>query len=263
MTSMPLSPKPRALLLVGLFTGMLLAASGVMQGRPTDLPEQAVARVNDRLILRDAWLRAVAAVASERRTPLTEADKRHILDRLIDEELLAQHGLALGLVEQDRRLRGQLVAQVLQTASAASDQAELRDAQLRGFYEANKDFFTPPARLRVSAIRIAADGRRMAFSPPVPDVLLPPAKLRTYLGPVLTEVAMGLRPGEASEPIPQGDGQVVLEVLAREAGTPLVFELVREQVRNEMLRRADEAAVRDLLHQLRENNMVVIKDKPA
>jgi hypothetical protein len=65
---------PRWLLLAGLAAGAGLAASGLITGENRALPPQAVARVNDRLILRDAWLRAVAAVAGERRGELTGAD---------------------------------------------------------------------------------------------------------------------------------------------------------------------------------------------
>ncbi|MGH8455205.1 MAG: peptidylprolyl isomerase, partial [Nevskiales bacterium] len=214
------SSKARLLLIAGLLAGIVMVASGVLHDGDDSLPPGAIARVNDRLILRDAWLRAVAMVSSERRTPLTEADKRHILDRLIDEELLAQHGLALGLVEQDRRLRGQLVQQAMQTASAAGAGREFSEDELRRFYAEHQDFFTPPARLRVSAMRIDAAGQRGSFMPPVPDVLLPPSELRSYLGPTLTHAALQLQPGETSEPIPSGNGHAVLEVLAREAGKP-------------------------------------------
>lgn len=254
--------RAHALLIAGLLLGILMAASGVLQDGIAELPENAIARVNDRLILRDTWLRAVTAVASERRTPLTDEDKRHILDRLIDEELVAQHGVALGLVEQDRRLRGQLVAQVLQTATVANSGRVFSDGELRSFFDQHLDFFSTPARVRVSAVRILADGRRTAFVPPVPDSLLPPTKLRAYLGPGLTQATLGLRPGETSEPIPHGNGQVVLEVLEREAGVPPRFEQVREQVREEMSRRMDEESVRQLLNQLRSDNRVVVGDLP-
>jgi hypothetical protein len=255
------STTPRWLLVAGLLAGIVMAASGVLEDRDGDLPSQAVARVNERLILRDAWLRAVAAVSSERRTPLTDADRRHILDRLVDEELLAQHGLALGLVEQDRRLRAQLVQQVMQTAGAASAGREFSDDELRGYYTEHRDFFTPPARLRVSAIQVDANGQRIPFLPPVPDVLLPPAELRTYLGPSLTRAILELQPGETSLPIAHGAGHAVVEVLQREPGTTPPFEQVREQVSAEMQRRADEEAVRRLLQQLREDNSVVVSDE--
>jgi hypothetical protein len=238
-----------------------MAASGVLDRRDDALPSQAVARVNERLILRDAWLRAVAAVSSERRTPLTGADKRHIIERLVDEELLVQHGVALGLVERDRRLRGQLVQQVLQTATAANAGDDYSEAELQAFYAAHQDFFATPARLRVAAIRVGPDGRRHDFLPPVPDALLPPAELRTYLGPTLTQAAIELQPGESSAPIAHGAGHVVLEMLAREPGEAPPFAQLREQVRMEMQRRADEAAVRQLLEQLREDNRIAISSE--
>jgi parvulin-like peptidyl-prolyl isomerase len=258
---MPESRIPRWLLVAGLLTGIVMAASGMLVQRGDALPAHAVARVNDRLILRDTWLRAVAAVSSERRTPLTASDKRQILERLIDEELLAQHGVALGLVEQDRRLRGQLVQQVMQTAIAAAAEREYGEAELRAFYGKHRDLFTAPARLRVAALRIDAQGRRSAFVPPLPDAALPPSELRTYLGPTLARAALELRPGESSEPIAQGDGRVVLELLASEPGAAPAFESVREQVRAEQRRQADERAVRDLLGRLREDNRVVLDDR--
>jgi len=247
----------RWLLVLGLLAGIVMAASGVLQVGDDAMPADAIARVNDRLILRDAWLRAVAAVSSERRTALTESDKRHILDRLIDEELLAQHGLALGLVEQDRRLRGQLVAQVLQTASASSS-SEFSDTELRKFYSQHRDFFTPPARLRIAATRIDANGQRSAMVPPVPNALLPPSELRMYLGPTLTRAVLELQPGEGSAAVAHGSGHAVVEVLQHQAATAPAFEEIREQVRAEMQRRADEAAVRQLLKQLRADNHIVV-----
>src|SRR5262245_50870367 len=90
---------PRWLLVAGLLAGIGLASADIVLRRD-ELPDGAVARVNDKLISRDAWLRAVAAVASERRAPLTPEDQRHILDRLVDEELLVQHGLSMDLIEQ-------------------------------------------------------------------------------------------------------------------------------------------------------------------
>lgn len=258
MSAPPSPTVSRWLLIAGLVAGIAMAASGVLETDADALPAQAVARVNDRLILRDVWLRAVTAVSSERRTPLTEADKRHILERLIDEELLAQHGLALGLVEQDRRLRGELVQQVMQTALAGEAGREYDETELRRFYAEHQDFFAAPARLRVSAVRIGPDRQRSAFMPPVPDVLLPLAQLRSYLGPALTQAAMTLRPGETSEPIPHGEGHVVIELLEREAGSAPPFEQVREQVQAEKQRRADEEAVRRLLRQLREDNRVIL-----
>ncbi|MGH8529478.1 MAG: hypothetical protein ACRETN_06485 [Nevskiales bacterium] len=253
---------PRVLLIGGLLLGIAAAAVGVLRdGGRNALPPQAIAQVNERLILRDAWLRAVAAVASERRTPLTEDDKRHILDRLIDEELLVQHGVALGLIEQDRRLRGQLVSDVIATATAAEAGSALEENELRRFYADNKNFFTPPGRIRVAVYRLGAAGARSAFVPPVPDVLLPPAKLRTYLGPALTQTAMQLQPGQSSAQIENGGSPVVVEMLEHEPGFAPLYEQVAEQVRAEYQRRRDEVALRRLLAELRDSGRVLVREE--
>jgi hypothetical protein len=248
---------PRWLLVAGLAAGALLAAAGLV-APGGELPDGAVARVNDRLIQRDDWLRAVAAVASERRTPLTAEDERHILDRLVDEELLVQHGRALGLVEHDGRLRDTLVSEVMLAATQRAG-AGLDEAALRGFYAANLDFFAPAARLRVRAWRLEASGARAAFAPAVPDALLPPAKLVAYLGPTLVARATALRVDEISAPLPSGDARVELQLLEREASAAPPFEQVREQVRVEARRRADEAAVRALLADLRADGRVELR----
>lgn len=250
---------PRWLLLAGLAAGTALAAAG-LRAAPAepDLPPQAVARVNQQLILRDAWLRAVAAVAADRRTPLTEANQRHILERLIDEELLVQHGVALGLVERDARLRSTLVSEVMQAAGSAA-RAAPDDAALRGFYDENREFFAPAGRLHVRAWRLDAAGGRQPFEPAVPDALLPPGKLQTYLGPALTRRALALRPGETSAPIAGGDVRVVLELIDAQPGAAPPFEQVRVQVLAEWQRRADEVAVRGLLADLRARNRIVVE----
>lgn len=243
--------RAQALLVAGMLAGMAAAAWTLVRGDPA-LPAGAVARVNERLISRESWLRAVTAVASERRTPLTPADHRHILDRLVDEELLVQHGLALGLAERDRRLRGQLVSEVLVAATATIPEPD--EAQLRAFHDAHRDRFTTPGRLRVAATR--ADGRPVV--PPVPDALLPPAKLREYVGPRLTEAALALEVGQSSAP----QGEVVLRVVEKEPPHTPAFDEVREEVRAEARRRAEEAAVRKLLGELRGDGDVVVQLDP-
>ena len=249
---------PRYLLILGLIGGALLAAAGLVLDRAgADLPPDAVARVNQRLILRDAWLRAVAAVASERRAELTAEDKRRILDRLIDEELLVQHGTALGLVERDARIRSELVSQVMLAATSVAA-AEPAKSELQKFYHDNQNFFTPPARLRIAAWHLEADGTRRAFQPPVPNALLPASTLQNYLGPALTAKALALQPGEQFESSDSANQRSLLEMLERQAGQPPVFENIRDQVRSEWKRRADEAAVRALLAELRDRERIVV-----
>jgi hypothetical protein len=117
--------------------------------------------VNDTPIRRDDYLRALGAVAADRRTPLDDADKRRILDRLIDEELLLQRGLVLGLPERARSVRAPLVAATIDLLARTN--REPSDAELRAFYDAHREYFTDPGRVRVGqVVRVEAVPSRRA-----------------------------------------------------------------------------------------------------
>jgi hypothetical protein len=176
----------------------------------------------------------------------------------VDEELLVQHGLALGLAEHDARLRDTLVSEVMLSATGAQA-AVPDDAQLQRFYKDNAAFFAPASRLRVKAWRLASDGTRSEFQPLVPDALLPLAKIQTYLGPALTAQAAMLEVERESRPIATQSGDMVLKVLELERSAAPPFAQVREQVLSEFKRRSDEAAVRGLLENLRREARLTVE----
>ena len=82
----PGQARARWLLGLGAAAGLALAASSLLSapgaGGPP-LPEGSVARVNGTLIRSEDLQRLLAALASDRRTPLTDEDRRRVLDRLI------------------------------------------------------------------------------------------------------------------------------------------------------------------------------------
>src|SRR5262249_44836614 len=102
------SRRARRWLAAGAVAGMGLAALALMQARaPTGARVapagggDVVAWVNGQPIARESFARFVGAVARERRRLELDIDtRRALLQRLIDEELLLQQGIALGL---DRR----------------------------------------------------------------------------------------------------------------------------------------------------------------
>jgi parvulin-like peptidyl-prolyl isomerase len=230
----------------------------------------------------------VAALASDRRAPLDEADRRRVLDRLIEEELLVQHAVELGLVRSDRRVRADLVTAVLGALNAASDAYEPDDEEVAAFFTENREYFARPARLRVHVVRVAtpagsdrvaqraraeqavarlrggepAQAVREALGDepvaPLPDALLPPAKLREYLGPSALEAALVLAPGEVSEPVATPQGYLVLRLVERtERAAPTLAE-VEPQVRAEMRRRSGDRALRQRLDELRADAAVAV-----
>jgi hypothetical protein len=75
------------LLTAGALAGLAAATAGLLaQTREaTVIPEGAVAAVNGTAVRRADYERAVEALASDKRSAVVDADKRHVLDRLVDE----------------------------------------------------------------------------------------------------------------------------------------------------------------------------------
>ena len=77
----------------------------------------------------------LAALASDRRSPLGPEDRRHVLDRLVDEELLVQRGLDLDLPSLDRRVRADLTQAVIASVLAEVEEDEASHGDLEAFFQ--------------------------------------------------------------------------------------------------------------------------------
>jgi parvulin-like peptidyl-prolyl isomerase len=277
--------RARALLAIGAAAGLAWAGASIMRSGPAlqdALPGGAVAAVNGTAIREEEYQRAVQALANDRRDPLGDADKRHVLDRLVDEELLVQRGIELGLAQHDRRVRGDIVAAVIQSVVAESEANEPDDADLEAFYAENRAYFARSGRLAVRQILVRAEPARSdeeararaaeaaarlregedfaavdeALGDPQVAILptdpLPLPTLREYIGPSAARVAAGLAEGEVSQPVRSSAGYSVLVLVAREPGVAPPLADVREEVRVEWRRRAGDRALRSYLDELRE-----------
>jgi len=271
--------RARVLLALGAATGLAIAVVTLVAGTSGRVPAgDAVATVNGVPIRRDDYLRALGAIASDRRAALDETDKRHVLDRLIDEELLLQRGLALGLARRDRSVRAPLVAATIDLLARSTH--EPSPAELRSFYDAHRDYFTEPGRLRVRQIMVRTEGRpedaararasdaaerlrggepfeavRTALGDeeiaPVPNALLPATKLREYVGETAVRAALECAAGETTDPVRSSAGFHVLQVVERTPPSVPPFETIVDLVRTELRRRGDDASLRASLAELR------------
>jgi len=272
------------LLAIGAGAGVALAAtglvaSGVTRGR--GLPPGAVARVNGALLRADDYTRSLDALERDRRGGAEPADRRFVLDRLIDEELLVQRGLELGLARQDARVRRDLTAAVIDAVVTEHEDGTPSDADLEAFYRRERDFFARPGRLRVRQLWCRADtaadapsaearARAAAASlragedfagvrarlgdpeiAPLPDALLSPAKLLDHLGPTALRAALELEAGAVSDPVRSATGYHVLQVVEREAEWVPPREEIADEVLAEYRRRRGERALRAYLDGLR------------
>ncbi len=268
------------LLTVGSTLGLLVAAAGLLaSGRETagTAGRDTIARVNGVTIRADDYRRALDAVAADRRVPPDAAMRQHVLDRLIDEELLVQRGLELGLPRVDARVRRDLAAAVIDAAGATATARQPTSAELSRFYDENRGFFVRAGRVDVRqvlvplgapdaetrATRAAARLRggediatvRAALGAdepvPLPDGPLPPAKLADYLSPTPLRAALELPAGAVSDPVRSTDGIHVLVIVAREPDTAPPAAEIADEIRAEWERRGGERALRTQLDELR------------
>ena len=281
-----------ALLALGAALGISAAGYGILRsGDARELPRGAVAAVNGTAISADTYTRLVQGYESDTREVASAEMRARILDRLIEEELLVQRGLALGLAESDRRVRADIVQAMVRAAIAEAESAEPTQRELEAFYQEEREFFTTPGRLRVAQLFVrvkdAADdapararaeqahAKLAAGEPfaavraahgdaevsPVPDALLPPAKLREYVGPTVLRVALESELGVWSAPVRSGAGYHVLAVVEREpASTPPLAE-IRELVKSEWVRRGGDRALRRYLDELRDEAELAVAEK--
>lgn len=273
-------------LLAGAALGLAAAAVGLLESparsdRTTGLGEEIAAVVGERTIRRVDYERMLAGVEQDLRNPIDDATRRRVLERMIDEELLVQQAIGLGLAASDRRVRGELVASLVDSVVAETEGEPASADEVERHYRENLAFFARPSRLRIeslffSAARGGADGARerarqarealaagqpgaeveRALADPqvakVPDALLPLAKLRDYVGPAVLEVASALPPGAWSEPIASLEGERIVRVVEREAGEAPAFESVAAIVGRDLERRRGDDALRRYLEGLRE-----------
>jgi parvulin-like peptidyl-prolyl isomerase len=286
----PSARRATRLLGLGALLGLLATAGGLMleDRAGAGLPSDVVAMVNGQALRAEQYERALAALASDRREPLGDTERRHVLDRLIEEELLVQRGLELGLARHDRQVRGDIVSAVIQSVVAQTEGYEPEAGELEAFYRENADYFARTPRLAVRQLLVRGPPRRSAEEArsradqashrlragatfaevrgalgddpiaPVPLDPLPYQKLREYLGPTASRIASELSPGEASDPIPSGTGWQVVVLVDRDAGFVPSLESVEKEVRAEVRRRAGDEALRDYLDELRDRAELVV-----
>ena len=263
---------------LGAALGLGLAAAGAFAVPSADLADHVVARVNGTDISR----RQLDRTADPQAT--AQAQRRQALELLIDQELLIQRGVSLGLVDSDRTVRKALAMAMIDRTVAQVLAHEPDEDALRAFYAAHRAVFSLPDRLRVQQItfptaeraQTAAAALRdgMSFAEasrrfgqpagaPLPNSLLPAHVLHRYLGPSLTRTALGMTAGQVSAPLVSPLGYHILRVAERQAERVRPYSEVRAQVRAEYRRRERDRALERVLDRLRRRaTLVLAADAP-
>lgn len=242
----------------------------------------AVAVVDGVPIPRSVYETAISGLASAKRNPLTDEERREALDRIIDEELLLRRAIKLGLPESDPPSRKALVNAMLQLSVADAAKLEPTDAELAKFYAERPKLIAPQPLLTVRAVSFDSantDGIfkfKAALDSGKPfeasfagtggeGVLLPggpviPAKVAEYAGASVRDAALGLTAGETSAALSIGRRVVFVHLIERFEAPPPPLEAVKGIVADEWRKRATEKAFDDYLKALRATARITYAD---
>jgi hypothetical protein len=242
----------------------------------------AIAVVDGAPIPRAVFDSAIAGLESAKRNPLTEAEKREALDRIIDEELLLRRAVELGLAESDPASRKALVNAMLQFTVADTAKLEPTDEELRAFYADRPKLIAPQPLLAVRATSLAnteldaiarvqtalRDGKPFETAVTaaggaltlLPKGLVVPAKIAEYAGASIRDIALTLDKGETAGPIEVGRRVVFVHLIDRTDTPPPPLEDVRDLVAEEWRKRKSEDAFEQYVKALRANARVTYAD---
>lgn len=244
-----------------LLLGGMLAGAGLAIFYIVRLPEapepvtDAVAWVHDRPIARSSYESALQAVAADRKEGvLRPEDRDRVLQRLIDQELLIDRAIELGLHERDPQIRNQLATAMIDfLVRRAEDEANgASDPELRAFYEAQQFRFE-----RSPQYRITVESGPM----PVPDGFLLAKDIEQRLGPRAAAEVASLSPGQ-SVTLGEDDQRYTVRLLEKRSGEVVPFEQARAAVEAAYLRDRSEAAVRDFLETARKHTDIRVEVEP-
>jgi len=231
-----------------------------------------VAKIDDRAISKNKYESYLSSVAQSRKSGLIDSDPESILERMIDEELLIQRAIDLGMLENNAEIRSVIIQKMIASIIAEVENLKFSRDDLELFFIENKDFFAPSPKLHILKFTFLADQNdnaqlaralliardiegvaQLAVSQVIrlPNTLLPAAKIREYIGPRLTQIALRLAEGEVSQLIlDEGNIHLLLSV-QRLVEEPRPFNEIYEEIESEFIRKKGEELFDDYLQDLR------------
>jgi len=265
---------------VGAAAGLAWAGLGLFDAvavTPDRSRSGVMARVNGRVLTVDDYERRLAEQSGD--APADVATRRRVLDEMLDEELLVQRGLALGLAYKEPRVRREIGAAVGFEAIAEAGSPAIDDDTLGRFFDENRGQFAAAERRQLRQIYCRADGDpqaaqarcheaarrlrdgedfdrvRAALGSTEPSALpslpLERARLEAYLDQEAARAVFRLRAGEVSDPLRDGHGCRIVQVVASQDAIDVRLEQVEPEVRAVYRGRMQEAALRAYLDRLR------------
>ena len=222
--------------------------------------EKGLAVVNGTAISWDQYHLYLHKAEEGKRNLLTEDEKRLVLQRMIEEELLFQKAKKLGLIEKDPQIRKTIISSMMDFIKTNPERTvPPTNEVLKSFFEKNKPEFSPILRLKVDhSMHLKSEAKSKSTSY-TPKRLLPLNSLLPYLGPSLTKISLKLKVGETAGPIERGDYVHYIKMLERESGSrQMSFESVKNEVLKLYQRRQREEFVKKRLLEMRKEAVISV-----
>ena len=262
---------PNLVLILGMMIAVAVIGSSFL--KKIDLDQlNWIAKIDDRAISKGKYESYLDSVAQSRKSGLIASDAENILERMIDEELLIQRAVDLGMLENDSELRSIIIQKMISSIIADTKNVRFSQEDLQTFFLSNQDFFAPSPKLHLLKLSFAesnlaqanearemllagnlASAKQLADSDVIqlPNTLLPSTKIREYIGPLLTQEALKLSDNEVSQIIASENQLhllVVIKKLRESAGS---FEEMYEEIESEYIRQQGEQMLDEYLMDLR------------
>lgn len=275
----------RSLLMAALaaFAGLGMAGYSLFTAPGTTtllVPAEDVALVNQQPVARSDFQQTLRALLGDDHAQATPAQKTHVLEEMIREELYVQRGKELDVASTDPEVRAAMVSAVEQSIAADATSSVPSDEQLKSYYEKHKSDYATVGALNVRHLVFpagtgAAARDQLGAGKPAAQVMAALGgregsgtsgseyyfAAKIHLGEPLFAAASVLPAGGVSRPVSLPDGEHILIVLTNEKPQPQGFATAHLQVFDDYQKEVvakSQAAERSFLR--RRANVQIAKD---
>ena len=228
------------------------------------------------VIDRQSIAAALQARAEALGRPLSEAERDAAIQEYVDEEVLLHEAYQRGL-DRDRVIRSRLVQKM--RFLLTDDLPEPDEADLRAYFEANRDRYRSPPTVTVDHVyyanlervpedlleqlRDGVDFRQLGEPLFMLGPTLPRYSLRDLIGVMGPDVArriFELPPGEWVGPLHSDNGVHFVRVVEKHAAAVPAFEEIESYLRQDWLFEQQKRVLADKAAELRQRYRIVIEE---